>query len=61
MPGGFEHLLEEMPQELSQEEKLDWMKQLQGVALCSDGFFPFKDNIERARQVSWNTAHGSYH
>ncbi|XP_058975341.1 bifunctional purine biosynthesis protein ATIC-like [Musca domestica] len=45
----FEAMYEEVPQQLTQEEKLDWLKQLNGVALGSDAFFPFRDNIDRAR------------
>jgi phosphoribosylaminoimidazolecarboxamide formyltransferase/IMP cyclohydrolase len=33
---------------LSAEEKRQWMAQLDGVALVSDGFFPFRDNIDHA-------------
>ena len=33
---------------LSEEEKSAWMAQLDHVALVSDGFFPFRDNIDHA-------------
>lgn len=36
------------PPELSAEEKRAWLANLRGVALASDGFFPFRDNIDRA-------------
>ncbi|MDR1194300.1 MAG: phosphoribosylaminoimidazolecarboxamide formyltransferase [Peptococcaceae bacterium] len=36
------------PPELSQEEKRRWLAGLRDVALASDGFFPFPDNIQRA-------------
>ena len=36
------------PPELTAEEKRAWLANLQGVALASDGFFPFRDNIDRA-------------
>lgn len=36
------------PPELSAEEKKSWLANLQGVAMGSDGFFPFRDNIDRA-------------
>ncbi|XP_061391231.1 bifunctional purine biosynthesis protein ATIC [Musca vetustissima] len=45
----FEAMFEEVPQQLTEQEKLDWLKQLNGVALGSDAFFPFRDNIDRAR------------
>lgn len=36
------------PPELSAEEKKAWLGNLRGVAMGSDGFFPFRDNIDRA-------------
>lgn len=36
------------PEPLTVEEKKDWLKNVSGVALGSDGFFPFDDNIKRA-------------
>lgn len=38
------------PEPLTIEEKKTWISQLQGVALGSDAFFPFGDNIERAHR-----------
>ncbi len=38
------------PQPLTPEEKQAWLEKLDGVALGSDAFFPFGDNIERARR-----------
>jgi phosphoribosylaminoimidazolecarboxamide formyltransferase / IMP cyclohydrolase len=35
---------------LSREARRDWLGQLSGVALSSDAFFPFRDNIDRAAQ-----------
>ena len=35
---------------LTQKEKNDWIAKLSGVTLGSDAFFPFGDNVERARQ-----------
>lgn len=34
-----------------QMEKLEWLSRLGGVALSSDAFFPFADNVHRASQV----------
>ncbi|XP_039968248.1 bifunctional purine biosynthesis protein ATIC-like [Bactrocera tryoni] len=45
----FEAMFEEVPPQLSAQEKADWLKQLDGVSLGSDAFFPFRDNIDRAR------------
>ncbi len=38
----------QVPQRLSTDEKRTWLDQLRGVALSSDAFFPFRDNIDRA-------------
>lgn len=38
----------EIPELLSADEKRAWLDQLKGVALSSDAFFPFRDNIDRA-------------
>ena len=49
-----------VPQPLSREERKAWMKQLKGVALGSDAFFPFSDNVRRAARsgVSYIAAPG---
>ena len=38
------------PEPLTREEKKEYLSQITGVALGSDAFFPFGDNIERARK-----------
>lgn len=38
------------PEPLTKAAKKEWLKQLHGVALGSDAFFPFGDNIERAHR-----------
>lgn len=38
------------PEVLTQEEKKEWLKKFNDVSLGSDAFFPFDDNIERARK-----------
>ncbi len=40
----------EKPQELTINEKKDWLSKVSGVSLGSDAFFPFGDNIERAHR-----------
>ncbi|KPJ18965.1 Bifunctional purine biosynthesis protein PURH [Papilio machaon] len=40
----------EAPAPLSEAEREEWLKQLDKVALASDAFFPFRDNIDRAVQ-----------
>lgn len=42
---------EEVPEPLTQEEKAEFMKQLKGVALSSDAFFPFRDSIDVASDL----------
>lgn len=34
---------------MHQDERDEWIQQLDKVALASDAFFPFRDNIDRAR------------
>ncbi|XP_056319141.1 bifunctional purine biosynthesis protein PURH [Danio aesculapii] len=43
-------LFEEVPEPLSEVEKKNWISSLQAVALSSDAFFPFRDNVDRAKQ-----------
>ena len=38
------------PEPLTDAEKKEWLSQFTGVALGSDAFFPFGDNIERAHK-----------
>ncbi|MBR7184801.1 MAG: phosphoribosylaminoimidazolecarboxamide formyltransferase [Clostridia bacterium] len=38
------------PEPLTAAEKAEWLSKITGVALGSDAFFPFGDNIERARR-----------
>ena len=46
--GVWEHTFKEKPPVFTKEEKRAWLNQLQDVALGSDAFFPFGDNIDRA-------------
>ena len=48
--GEWQKLFTEKPSELTYDEKKAWLKQLDGVSLGSDAFFPFGDNIERANK-----------
>lgn len=48
--GVWQELFTEKPEELTREEKKAWLRQLTGVSLGSDAFFPFGDNIERAHR-----------
>lgn len=48
--GEWQNFFTEQPERLSREEKRAWLDQLDGVSLGSDAFFPFGDNIERAKR-----------
>ncbi|EMJ4522136.1 phosphoribosylaminoimidazolecarboxamide formyltransferase [Clostridioides difficile] len=48
--GIWQNFFEEKPEPLTGEGKRAWLKTLTGVALGSDAFFPFGDNIERAKR-----------
>ncbi|KAM6979890.1 bifunctional purine biosynthesis protein ATIC [Aplochiton taeniatus] len=43
-------MFEEVPELLSETEKNNWLSSLQAVALSSDAFFPFRDNVDRAKR-----------
>lgn len=46
--GAWEQFFTKRPSVFTREEKKAWIKQQHDVALGSDAFFPFGDNIERA-------------
>ncbi len=48
--GTWELFFTEKPEPLTVEEKKAWLAKNTGVALGSDAFFPFGDNIERAHK-----------
>ena len=48
--GQWQQFFTEQPEVLTREEKLAWIAQNTRVALGSDAFFPFGDNIERAHK-----------
>ena len=48
--GTWEQFFTTKPEPLTKEEKKAWLATLDGVALGSDAFFPFGDNIERAKR-----------
>lgn len=48
--GVWQNLFTQQPEPLTREEKKAWISQLHGVALGSDAFFPFGDNVERAHR-----------
>ncbi len=48
--GEWQKFFTRRPEVLTREEKKAWIAQNTGVALGSDAFFPFGDNIERAHK-----------
>ena len=48
--GVWENTFIEKPEVFTREEKREWLDKMTDVALGSDAFFPFGDNIERAHK-----------
>ena len=48
--GVWQQFFTESPEPLTREERKEWIAKNTGVALGSDAFFPFGDNIERAHK-----------
>ncbi len=48
--GRWQQFFKVKPEPLTKEQKRAWLSQQTGVALGSDAFFPFGDNIERAHR-----------
>ena len=46
--GAWQAIFTERPDELTREERQEWIAGATGISLGSDAFFPFGDNIERA-------------
>ncbi len=46
--GTWQNFFKYKPEPLTKEEKREYLSKISGVALASDAFFPFGDNIERA-------------
>ena len=46
--GKYQELFTERPEPFTDEEKREYLSKINNVALASDAFFPFGDNIERA-------------
>lgn len=48
--GEWQRIFKVKPEVFTREEKRKWLDTMKGVALGSDAFFPFGDNIERAHK-----------
>ena len=48
--GVWQQFFKVKPEVLTAEEKKEWLKSFKGVSVGSDAFFPFGDNIERAKR-----------
>ncbi|MBR1765194.1 MAG: phosphoribosylaminoimidazolecarboxamide formyltransferase [Ruminococcus sp.] len=48
--GAWENIFKVKPEVFTKEEQKEWLAQNTDVALGSDAFFPFGDNIERAKK-----------
>lgn len=48
--GAWQRIFAVKPEVFTAEEKRAWLDQAEDVALGSDAFFPFSDNIERAKK-----------
>ena len=48
--GAWQKIFKVRPEPLSREEKKAWIATQSGVTVGSDAFFPFGDNVERARK-----------
>ncbi|CAG5088157.1 Similar to ATIC: Bifunctional purine biosynthesis protein ATIC (Gallus gallus) [Cotesia congregata] len=42
-------MFEVVPEKLTEEDKKQWICKMENVAVSSDAFFPFRDNVDRAR------------
>ena len=48
--GNWQNYFTEQPEVFTREERAEWLKNMRGVTVGSDAFFPFGDNVERARK-----------
>ncbi|MBQ6985795.1 MAG: phosphoribosylaminoimidazolecarboxamide formyltransferase [Oscillibacter sp.] len=52
--GVWQNTFRVKPEPLTRGEKRDWIAKFSGVTVGSDAFFPFGDNVERARKSGAN-------
>lgn len=48
--GAWQRVFKEKPEVFTAQEKRAWLDQMDGAVLGSDAFFPFSDNVERAKK-----------
>lgn len=48
--GAWQRIFKVKPEIFTEEEKRAWLDQMEDVTVGSDAFFPFSDNIERAKK-----------
>ena len=48
--GAWQRVFKERPEPLTVQERKEWIARQSGVTVGSDAFFPFGDNVERARK-----------
>ena len=46
----WEQVFDEVPRRLTDHEREEWLREMSDVSLGSDGYIPFRDNIDRAHQ-----------
>ncbi|KYO33492.1 bifunctional purine biosynthesis protein ATIC [Alligator mississippiensis] len=46
----WQAVFEEVPAQLTEADKKEWIGKLNAVSLSSDAFFPFRDNVDRAKR-----------
>ncbi|XP_009885897.1 PREDICTED: bifunctional purine biosynthesis protein PURH [Charadrius vociferus] len=46
----WQAMFEEVPAQLTEAEKKQWIAKMTAVSLSSDAFFPFRDNVDRAKR-----------
>ena len=49
--GAWQSIFKVKPEVFTEEEKKAWLAQMSDVTVGSDAFFPFSDNIERAKKI----------
>ncbi|MCR4651908.1 MAG: phosphoribosylaminoimidazolecarboxamide formyltransferase [Lachnospiraceae bacterium] len=48
--GAWQRIFKVKPEVFTAEEKREWLSKMDGAVLGSDAFFPFSDNVERAKK-----------